>query len=198
MINPAEKLQEQMGMSLADFLEEAHNQPFDLINGKRMRLTPETETAGHGEVVRTLFLTLDQYASKQTGQVFTKATCIFTAWNDRNRVTGSRTPDIMFYVGQRLAEYKAANPDWRERPFALVPDMVEVISPTDKYTEVNEKIDAYLQDGVRLVVVIDPVQQKITVHGADLETPLVLRGDTRLEGGDVLPDFQLELKDLFV
>jgi Uma2 family endonuclease len=197
LINPAEHTQEQIGMPLDVFLEEANTHPFDLINGKRMPLMPNASL--HSDIVRVFFLALYAYSVEHSGEVYSETTFILPDAHNRKWVTGSRTPDAMFYVGQRLAEYKAATPDWRERPFAIVPDVViEVISPTDKYSDVDEKIDAYLLDGVRLVIVIDPQRKKVTLHAPDLETPIILRGDARLEGGEVLPGFQIELAKLFV
>src|SRR5690606_2584147 len=100
-----------------------------------------------------------------------------------NWVTGSRIPDVMFYVGDRLAKYKAETPDYRERPLSIVPDLViEVVSPNDKVIELDAKIDLYLSDGVRLIWVFNPQSRKVTVHAPDLENPIVLKSGDTLDG----------------
>jgi hypothetical protein len=83
------------------------------------------------------------------------------------------------------------------RPLELVPDLaVEVISPTDHYTDVNNKVKAYLQDGVRIVWVIDGQNHNAVVYAVSAEPRHLGDGDV-LSGGDVLPEFELPLKDLF-
>jgi Uma2 family endonuclease len=186
------------GMSLEDFLESSSLHPFELINGKQKLLMPTISI--HSEIIRILFLALYLYAVETAaGEVFNETTFILPDPHNRNWVQGSRTPDVMLYSGTRLADYKAETPDWRKRPYALVPDLaIEVVSPTDRYSDIDEKIDVYLQDGVRLIWVIDPERRKVTIHAPDLENPLVLRGDANLTGGDLLPGFQIALATLFI
>jgi Uma2 family endonuclease len=115
-----------------------------------------------------------------------------------NWVAGSRIPDIVFFVKERFAEYKAATPDWGDRPYAIVPDLViEVVSPNDQYSDIDAKVDLYLADGVRIVWVIDPQRRKVHVHTSDRDDPHVLKGDEMLKGGDVLPGFEIALTKLF-
>jgi Uma2 family endonuclease len=79
-----------------------------------------------------------------------------------------------------------------------VPYLVaEVVSPTDKFSELDEKIDAYLADGVRLIWVIDPQRRKAIVYRPDAEQPTHLSGAGVLDGSDVLPGFQIALSALF-
>jgi Uma2 family endonuclease len=104
----------------------------------------------------------------------------------------------MYYAPGRLQVYKAQTPDWHTRPYALVPDFVaEVVSPNDKVSELDRKVDAYLADGVRLIWVIDPQRRKAVVYAPDLEQPIHLAGDALPDGGDVIPGFQVPLTKLF-
>jgi Uma2 family endonuclease len=187
----------RIGMPLDEYLQLSNAAPFELINGERKPKL--ANAAGHSEVIQVLFLALYTYnAARQLGTVYSETTFILPEAYDSNWVSGSRIPDVMFYVGDKIPVYKSATPDWRERPFPIVPDFVaEVISPTDKYSEVDEKIDVYLQDGVRLIWVIDPQRRKAIVYAPDAEQPLHLSGDAVLDGGDVIPDFQIALPKLF-
>jgi Uma2 family endonuclease len=84
------------------------------------------------------------------------------------------------------------------RPYPIVPEVViEVVSPNDRYSEIGDKVQLYLSDGVRLVLVIDPQQRNVAIHGPDMENPIILRGDGVFADDDVLPGFNMLLIDLF-
>jgi Uma2 family endonuclease len=189
-------LQTKIGMPLDEFMAAIDAQPFELVNGKHVRKLPTV--FGHSLVVRNFFLEMDKYAElKGTGEVYTKTTFVLLDAHDRNWVIGSRTPDLIFVATRRILDYKAENQDWDIRPLALVPDLViEVVSPTDKVSELDEKIDAYLLDGVRLIWVVDPQRCKATVYAPDMEHPLHLNVNGVLDGGDVLPGFTANLVDV--
>jgi Uma2 family endonuclease len=187
----------RIGMPLDEFLELGSQQAFELIDGERIPKLPNKY--GHGEVSDTLYQALLAYsANVNSGRAHMEVTFILPDAYDSNWVTGSRIPDVMFYVGDRIVRYKAETPDYRDRPLTLVPDLViEVVSPNDKVTELEKKIDLYLADGVRLIWVMNPEVRKVTIHAPDLENPIVLKGDTVLDGGEVLPGFQIRLATLF-
>jgi Uma2 family endonuclease len=91
-----------------------------------------------------------------------------------------------------------AHPDYRRKPLMLVPDLVvEVVSPTDKADEINEKIDAYLEDGVKLIWILYPTSRKAVVYAPGMEQPRHLKADDRLDGGDIIPGFEVVLSSLF-
>jgi Uma2 family endonuclease len=186
----------RIGMPLDEFLEQYHEKPFELINGeKHFRMVT---VAGHSSTIRLLFRLLDAFALANGGEVYPETTFIMPDGYDSNWVTGSREPDVMYYAGTRIADYKAATPEWRERPFPLVPDLViEVVSPNDKVEELDKKIDAYLADGVRLIWVLKPQRRSAVVYAPDLEQPQFLEGDALLDGGDVLPGFKIALSKVF-
>jgi Uma2 family endonuclease len=99
-------------------------------------------------------------------------------------------PDVAFIRTERLSRTSGY--------FVGPPDLaVEVISPNDTYTEVNEKVVDWLEGGVRLVIVIDPRKQNAFIHRSRKEiTEITIDGT--LDGGDVVPGWQLPMRDLFV
>jgi Uma2 family endonuclease len=102
-----------------------------------------------------------------------------------------RAPDAAFVAADRV-------PRRGSRGFAeLAPDLVvEVVSPSDRASEVAEKAAMWLDAGVRLVWVVDPQARLAAVHHpGGLVT--VLREDGVLDGEDVLPGFRLPLAPLF-
>jgi len=187
----------KIGMPLDEFLELGSHEDFEIINGKRKPRLPQL--AGHAETKQNMFGKIDAFG-RANGKIeaFMSMTVMLTAPDDRNWVVGSREPDILVVTTERLEAYKAATPDYLDRPLELVPDMVvEVVAITDTYSDLDEKIDAYLLDGVRLIWVANPELRKVTIYAPDLENPVVLKGDAVLDGGDVLPNFQIPLATLF-
>lgn len=79
----------------------------------------------------------------------------------------------------------------------IVPDLVvEILSPSNSATEVNEKVRIYLAAGVRLVWIVDPVAEVVTVYEPDGAARLLRPGEV-LDGGGVLPGFSVALDALF-
>ena len=90
------------------------------------------------------------------------------------------------------------DPDWRKKPMTLVPDFIaEIVSPTDRFSDVTKKVQTYLADGVQLIWVIDPDSQTVIEYRADSDQQTRYEGDATLTGGDTIPKIELSLKDLF-
>lgn len=188
--------QTRVGMPLDEFLELGSRERFELINGER--IPKLSHLFGHDDLVRMLFLLLHTYSiERQWGTAYSETTYALADPDDPNWVTGLRIPDVMFFSGNRIDIYKAEHSDHRQRPLGLVPDFViEIISPNDKVDELDQKIDSYLTDGVRLIWVLNPQRRKAVVHRPDAQ-PLHLSGNAVLDGGDVIPGFQVMLSKLF-
>lgn len=80
------------------------------------------------------------------------------------------------------------------------PDLcVEVVSPTNTWTEIFTKVGEYLKIGVLAVLVFDPDTFTASVYRDQQGTPQQMfnRGDT-LTLPDVLPGFSVEVKKFFV
>ena len=79
----------------------------------------------------------------------------------------------------------------------VVPDLaIEVISPTNGANEIIEKIDDYFACGVRRVWVVYPLFAKFYDYDSPTSVHILTRFDI-LDGGQVLPGFQLPLSELF-
>ena len=76
------------------------------------------------------------------------------------------------------------------------PDLaVEVISPSDRLTEVADKVAEWLAAGTRMVVVVNPRNRTVQAHTPEGVTELT-EADT-LDGGDVVPGWQMPVADIF-
>lgn len=185
----------RVGMALADFVEQYNQQPFELVNGEVVTLSPNV--AGHNYTGKRLFRALDTFIEpRKLGELAYETP--FALSDTADWVKGSRTPDLMFFSAERWSAYIAATPDWKSKPYLLVPDLViEVVSPNDRYTDIQDKIDGYLGDGVQVAWVVDPQRRKIIIHVADSDQQTTLRESGTLTGGEILPGFSVPVKSLF-
>jgi Uma2 family endonuclease len=79
----------------------------------------------------------------------------------------------------------------------LVPDLaVEVLSASNTAQEMNRKLQEYFAAGTQLVWYVDPEAQGITVYTAP-EQWIELGIEDVLDGENVLPGFQLSIRELF-
>ena len=104
----------------------------------------------------------------------------------------NRSPDASWVRKERL---EALNPD-PSRFLPMAPDfVVELRSATDNLKTVQQKMQEYLENGVRLGWLIDPQNQQVEVYrqGRDVE---VLQSPSSLSGEDVLPGFVLDLSQI--
>jgi len=102
-----------------------------------------------------------------------------------------RAPDVAFVRRERL-------PDSPVRGYwPGAPDLVvEVISPNDLYTEVDEKVAEWLEHGTLVVFVVNPRRKVVAVHRP--KQPVVILGiEDILDAEDVVPGWSLAVRDLF-
>ena len=78
------------------------------------------------------------------------------------------------------------------------PDLaIEVLSPNDRRSEVEEKISDWLGAGARMVWLVDPEARTIAVHRAATAPRVVASGGT-VDGEDVLPGFSMPVDAAFL
>jgi Uma2 family endonuclease len=187
---------DEVGMPLDEFLEEMDREPFELINGKKIIKMPNV--LGPTKAIQAVYIALILFVTQhKLGRVFSEATFTLPGKHGSQWVRGSRIPDVMFYAGTRFEDYEAQTEDANLRPIALIPDLVvEVVSPTDRASDITRKVNAYLKDGVRLIWVIDPQVRTANIY-APGQLIMMLNEDDLLRGGDVIPGFEMLLKDVF-
>ena len=143
-------------------------------------------SARHGNVVvNVIALLLDQQKDGR-GRVIAEA-----GFKLRESPLVLRGPDAAFIVRERLPE---AEP---EGFWLIPPDLaVEVVSPANSASDIQQKILDYLDAKVPLVWVIDPKSRSVTVYRSHAMVRLLTDADV-LDGGDVLPDFRIPVGKLF-
>ena len=104
----------------------------------------------------------------------------------------ARIPDVAFVSAERLHLIED-----RARAFPAAPDLaVEVISPTDRLTQVREKVADWLAHGVRMVIVVNPRNRAVEVHRPQRAMVTLTEADT-IDGGDVVPGWRMRVADVF-
>ena len=102
-----------------------------------------------------------------------------------------RSPDVAFVRGERI-------PSGGVRAFFDgAPDLaVEVVSPTDRASEVIAKARDWLRSGCTAVWVVDPETRTVTAYSTRRPT-LFLSADDTLACEELLPGFRLPVSELF-
>jgi Uma2 family endonuclease len=103
---------------------------------------------------------------------------------------------VAFVSKDRWPNGRALTPE--QNAWDVVPNIaVETISPSDLNEEILDKIDEYFRAGVELVWTVHPKQKLIYVNESPTSVRILTDHDI-LDGGKVLPQFQLPLKELFI
>jgi len=159
----------------------------ELIRGELRTMPPAGEE--HGIVAGEAFgLLRNHVRGHNLGQVFAAETG-FILEHDPDLV---RAPDVAFVAAARF-QGRAPSRRYSE----LVPDLVvEVVSPYDTAPEVEEKVQTWLQAGVRLVWVIHPSTRSVTEYRSPREIRRLTERE-QLDGGDVVPGFSCRVRELF-
>lgn len=159
---------------------------YELVRGELRRMSPAGNE--HSILAMRIGIQLGVFAQTHRLGVVGGADCGYKLSPDT-----VRAPDASFIRRERIP---TSGPP--KGFFAGAPDLaVEVISPHDTFTELNEKTAEYLTHGTRLVWVLDPGARTLTIHRPD-RTPRILAEQDEIDGEDVLPGFRLALAELFV
>ncbi|MGH2558110.1 MAG: Uma2 family endonuclease [Thermomicrobiales bacterium] len=165
----------------------ARGEDLELIRG----VIREREPIGarHGEVGAEILIDLGIWVRQRgLGRVYTSDTQFVLA-RDPDVIV---KPDVAYVHSDRVPPKED-----RDGVYHYAPDLaVEVISPSDRYIEVMEKVELYIQAGTRLVWLVDSRGRTVTVF-AGSTSPRLLTEEDDLDGGDVLPDFRLSVRQIF-
>lgn len=160
---------------------------YELVKGELIKMPPAGNI--HGKRAMRLGWRLAHYVeTNELGIVFAAETG-FRLTTDPDTV---RAPDIAFVAKTRVEEIGEFEGFWRGAPDLAV----EVISPGDSYTEVEEKVQEFLDAGAGAVWVVDPRRHTITVYRSSMDITILTENDL-LDGGDIIPGFNCRVADVF-
>jgi Uma2 family endonuclease len=159
----------------------------ELIRGELTTMAPAG--SHHGIVALRIAAALFVHVNaKNLGVTFAAETGFKIASNPDT----VRAPDAAF-VGQERFEQTGPTDRFWPGP----PDLaVEVVSPSDSYAEVQDKVFDWLEAGTRMVVVADPRKRVVTVYRSLADIKVLTERD-HLDGGDVVPGWNLPVAAIF-
>jgi Uma2 family endonuclease len=160
---------------------------YELVMGELRRMTPAGSVRGC--VTMSFAWRLAQHVDeKRLGTVYAAETG-FRRSSDPETV---RAPDVAFVSQASVEAVGEVEGFWPEAPDLAV----EVISPGDSYSEVEEKVFTWLGAGTKMVVVINPQQRSATVYKSPSDI-IALAEANVLAGGDIVPGFELVVQEIF-
>ena len=159
----------------------------ELVKGELRTMPP----AGglHGSIASRLDHRVRSHVEAHgLGEVFGAETGFYIARNP----DVVRAPDVAFVAAGRFlgGRLPIAFPE-------LAPDLVaDVVSPSQSAQEVEEKVQEWLEAGVRLVWVLQASSRSVRAYRLGREVRVLTDLD-QLDGEDVLPGFSRPVGDLF-
>ncbi len=181
-------------ISAEEFLRMPNNQGFELIDGE---IVPCHGDDGESRVSSLsswvggeLFAQIHSFCKgKEIGWVF-PADSGFQCFPDRPK--NVRKPDLSFV--------KSGNMTWDQITdgwMKVVPNLVvEVVSPNDRATQLEKKIERFLQAGVPLLWIIYPDVRIVRIIRGDGSTAILREGD-ELSGEEIIPGFVSPVASIF-
>jgi Uma2 family endonuclease len=166
--------------------EDGHR--YELVNGELRKIPPTGHV--HGRFAATLTGSLVRHVTaNRLGAVYAAETGFIL----RRNPDTVRAPDVAFICQERVEEVGDAAGYWPGAPDLAV----EVISPSDTYTEVEEKVFEWLDAGTLMLLVVNPRMPSVTVYRSLTDISVLTQNDT-LHGGDVVPGWTMPVKDIFL
>jgi Uma2 family endonuclease len=160
---------------------------YELVKGELRETIPAG--ARHGSVAARLTALLGQHVRAESLGIVLAAESGFRISRGPDTV---RAPDTSFVARERVPGGGPPEGYWD-----LAPDLVvEVVSSNDTASEVQSKVQMWLESGVRLTWVVYPATRFVMVYESLKEVSTLTTGDV-LSGGNVVPGFGCAVEEIF-
>jgi Uma2 family endonuclease len=161
--------------------------PCELVAGRIVPMTPTSDA--HGACEGNVYQALRAFVRERgLGKVRVGEVGVLTG---RNPDT-VRAADVLFISNERYARRDVTSPF-----LDVAPDLVvEVMSPSNSWSEVVQKLREYFAIGVRLVWVVDPQLEIVHAYRSTTDVRELGPGEV-LPGDDVLPGLAIPVGSLF-
>ena len=159
---------------------------YELVRGVLRKMAPVGHTGGYYELNISSEL-----------RAFVKANGLGRAYSSNTGFLLERDPDYVLAPDASFVRQERVETATEERGyFPGAPDFVaEVISPNDRYSDVAEKVQEWLNAGTPMVVVVNPRDRTASVHTPN--SVITLTESDILDGGDIVPGWRLPVADIF-
>jgi Uma2 family endonuclease len=158
----------------------------ELVGGQLVMMSP----AGfdHGRFASRIVAALENHVARQGLGIVTTAEAGFQFARDPDTV---RAPDVAFVRADRVPSGGVKG------YFQGAPDLaVEVVSSSDRPDEVAAKVQEWLRAGCAVVWGVEPANRTVAVYCHGHQVAILTTADT-LTGGDVLPEFSIQVAWIF-
>ena len=158
---------------------------YELNKGRLRKMAP----AGikHGVIASRLDARLQLFVEQHNLGIVCAAETGFYLEKEPDTV---KAADVSFYAWESIPN------DIPEGYGDLPPDLaVEVMSPNDSLIETEKKALAYLEKGSKMVWVIYPKKQTVTIYRKGSQK--TLKSTDVLDGEDVIPGFSVNVAEIF-
>lgn len=175
------------GLITAEQFAEMHfDGPCELVRGEIVEMTRPDQS--HGNVCAEVAFALNLWSKQhRSGRVTTNDSGILTE-RDPDTLRGA---DVAFFAASQLSDGKLPR-----GPSLLVPVLaVEVLSPSNTWTQMRRKIDEYLAAGVREIWIVDPEARTVESFRSDT-APQLYRQSMVLTSPE-LTEFSVPVSELF-
>jgi Uma2 family endonuclease len=159
--------------------------PSELLKGEVVMMSPAF--FNHGWIVTKIDTTLASFVYSRRLGVVVSGEAGFLIEKNPDTI---RVPDVAFIRSERMP------PDGVAKFFPGAPDLaVEVLSPSDRPTEIAAKVQDWLRAGCIVVWLVDHRTRSITAHrnGSIQE----FSQEDALDCPDLLPGFSVPVEDFF-
>ena len=158
----------------------------ELVNGELVELMPTGHPHGYLESIITTLIMIFVRQNK-IGRVLNGEAGVYT---HRNPDT-VRGVDVAYISNERFAQVQSNS------YLDVAPELiVEILSPSDTWSELQIKLAEYFAIDVKLMWVVDPALKQIHVFKA-LDQMQLFTPEDELTGGDVLPGFSTPVSAIF-
>ncbi len=184
---PAMQVPQSKPISGEELLAMGDIGPSELVRGEVVHRMPTGHPHGLIENLIAFFLTLF-LRERKSGRVLTGEVGIYT----QRQPDTIRAADVVFISNERLQQVQPSG------YLDVAPELVvEIMSPSNTWSEVHKKLAEYFAIDVKMVWVVDPQLEQIHVYRGVDTVKLIQKAD-KLTGEDVLPEFEVALAEIFV
>jgi Uma2 family endonuclease len=161
---------------------------YELIKGELIKVSPPPGYE-HGLVTMNIAGPLYEYIKRHNlGKIYAAETGFLLEQNPDT----VRAADVAFIIRERIEKAGPVKGYWKGAPDLAV----EVLSPRDTIGRVEGKVAEWLGGGTRAVWVVSPKLHTVTIYRSLTDIVTLTENDT-LDGGVVVPGFQLSIADIF-
>jgi Uma2 family endonuclease len=162
--------------------------PCELVAGRIVRMSP-ARGPRHGFVAARIHRLLDRFVERKRLGLVVSAE---TGYRTRRNPDSVRAPFVAYLSKETLARAEESS----ETFVPCGPDLaVEVLSPDDRWADMEEKVREYLDAGSKVVWIVNPRTE--TVHAYEAKKVRVLGGGDTIDGGAALSGFKAKVAAFF-